>query len=113
MTSDGTAWLASFTQGLASYNNRDAGGNFDRIQTYTTVPGLPSSGLMDIAADPDGSLWIVDRNGRLLRFTPSTLAVQVWPGISGALRVVMDTSVTPRAVYVSMGTNGLAVIRAK
>ena len=113
MTSDGTAWLASLTQGLASYNNRDAGGNFDRIQTYTTVPGLPSSGLMDIAADPDGSLWIVDRNGRLLRFTPSTLAVQVWPGISGALRVVMDTSVTPRAVYVSMGTNGLAVIRAK
>ena len=113
MTSDGTAWLASLTQGLASYNNRDAGGNFDRIQTYTTVPGLPSSELMDIAANPDGSLWIVDRNGRLLRFTPSTLAVQVWPGISGALRVVMDTSVTPRAVYVSMGTNGLAVIRAK
>ena len=113
MTSDGTAWFASLTQGLASYNDRTAGGNFDRIQTYTTVPGLPSSGLMDIAADPDGTLWIVDRNGRLLRFTPSTQAVQVWPGISGALRVVMDTTVTPRAVYVAMGTNGLAVIRAR
>jgi len=25
----------------------------------------------------------------------------------------MDTTVTPRAVYVSMGTQGLAVIRAK
>jgi hypothetical protein len=113
VTPDETAWWVSLHTGLSSYNHRTAGGNFDRIQTYTTVPNLPSSGLMDIAADPDGTVWIVDRNGRLLRFTPSTLAVQVWPGISGALRVVMDTSVTPRAVYVSMGTNGLAVIRAK
>jgi Divergent InlB B-repeat domain len=109
MTADGTAWFASLTQGLASY----PGGNFDRIQTYTTVPGLPPSGLIDMAADPDGTLWIVDSNGRLLRFDPSTLAVQVWPGISGARRVVMDTAVHPRAVYVAMGANGLAVIRVK
>lgn len=109
MTPDGTAWFASFTQGLASY----PGGDFSRIQTYTTVPDLPASGLIDLAADPDGTLWIVDNTGRLLRFTPSTRSVQVWPGISGAVRVVMDTTVNPRAVYVPMGNNGLAVIRAK
>jgi hypothetical protein len=109
MTPDGTAWFASVTQGLASY----PGGDFSRIQTYTTVPGLPTSGLLDIAADPDGTLWIVDSNGRLLRFDPATQAVQVWPGISGARRVVMDTTSSPRSVYVSMGANGLAVLRAK
>ena len=27
--------------------------------------------------------------------------------------LVMDTTVVPRALYVSMGVNGLAVIRAK
>ncbi len=109
MTPDGTSWFASLTQGLASY----PGGDFSRVQTYTNVPGLPASGLIDMTADPDGTLWIVDSNGRLLRFNPSTRAVQVWPGISGAVRVVVDTTVNPRAVYVSMGTNGLAVIRAR
>jgi hypothetical protein len=33
--------------------------------------------------------------------------------VSSVRRVVMDTTVTPRAVYVSMGNQGLAVIRAK
>jgi hypothetical protein len=36
----------------------------------------------------------------------------VWPGVSNVRRVVMDTTVTPRALYVSMGNQGLAVIRA-
>lgn len=113
MTSDGTAWFASATRGLGSYNDTTARGDYNRIQTYTTVPGLPASGLMDLAADPDDTLWIVDGAGRLLRFNPATLSVQAWPGIAGARRVVMDTTVVPRAVYVSMGNNGLAVIRAK
>jgi streptogramin lyase len=67
---------------------------------------------MDIAADPDGSLWIVDGGGRLLRFSPTAQTAQVWPGVSNVRRVVMDTTVTPRALYVSMGNQGLAVIRA-
>jgi streptogramin lyase len=83
------------------------------IRHYTDVAGLPAAGLMDIAADPDGSLWIVDNSGRLLRFTPSTQTVQVWPGVSSVRRIVMDTTVTPRALYVSMGNQGLAVIRAR
>ena len=106
MTPDGTAWFASFTQGLASYT-------FNQIKTYTNVPGLPTSGLVDLAADPDGTLWIVDINGRLLRFDPGNLSVRVWPDISQARRIVMDTTVVPRALYVSMGGNGLGVIRAK
>ena len=108
ITPDGTSWWVSSTTGLSSYTS----GDFSNTAHYTSVSGLPASGLIDIAADPDGSLWIVDNTGRLLRFTPSTSAVQVWPGVSGVRRVVVDTTVTPRAVYVSMGSQGLAVIRA-
>jgi hypothetical protein len=109
ITPDGTSWWVSSTTGLSSYAN----GDFSNTIHYTSVAGLPASGLMDVAADPDGTLWIVDNSGRLLRFTPSNLTVQVWPGVSNAQRVVVDATVTPRAVYVSMGSQGLAVIRAK
>ena len=113
VTPDGTAWWVSLRTGLSSYNPVTAGGNFDLIHTWDNIPRLPTSGLLDVASDPDGTLWIVDNNGRLLRFDPSTSTVQVWPGVSNAHRVVMDTTVIPRALYVSMGVNGLAVIRAK
>ena len=109
ITPDGTAWWVSPSTGLSSYNH----GDFSLIQHYSSVPGLPVAGLIDIAADPDGTLWIVDNIGRLLRFNPTSLTVQVWPGVSNVQRVVIDTTVTPRALYVSMGTQGLAVIRAK
>jgi hypothetical protein len=109
ITPDGTSWWVSSTTGLSSYTS----GDFSNTAHYTNVSGLPASGLIDIAADPDGSLWIVDSNGRLLRFTPSTSTVQVWPGVSNVRRVVVDPTVTPRAVYVSMGGQGLAVIRAR
>jgi ligand-binding sensor domain-containing protein len=108
ITPDGTSWWVSTTTGLSSYTS----GDFSSTIHYTGISGLPASGLIDIAADPDGSLWIVDSSGRLLRFNPSASTVQVWPGVSSARRVVMDTTVTPRAVYVSIGNQGLAVIRA-
>ena len=113
VTPDGTAWWVSPRTGLSSYNHAAAPFNYSTIRNYANVPGLPATGLMDIAADPDGTLWIVDSGGRLLRFDPTALTVQVWPGVSGARRVVMDTTVTPRALYVSMGSQGLAVIRAR
>lgn len=109
---DGTAWWVGLLTGLSSYNHTVARGNHSFIRTWNQVPGLPTSGLIDIAADPDGTLWIVDNSGRLLRFNPTTATVQVWPGVSSVRRIVMDTTVIPRALYVSMGTNGLAVIRA-
>jgi streptogramin lyase len=109
ITPDGTSWWVSSTTGLSSYSR----GDFTNTAHYTSIPGLPASGLMDIAADPDGTLWIVDNGGRLLRFNPSNSSVQVWPGVSSARRVVVDMTVIPRAVYVSMGSQGLAVIRAR
>ena len=109
ITPDGTSWWVSTTTGLSSYSS----GDFSNTAHYTSVAGLPATGLVDIAADPDGTLWIVDSGGRLLRFNPSNLSVQVWPGVSNVRRVVVDPTVTPRAVYVSMGGNGLAVIRAR
>ena len=113
VTPDATAWWVSPRTGLSSYNHAAAPFNYSTIRNYANVPGLPATGLMDIAADPDGTLWIVDSGGRLLRFDPTALTVQVWPGVSGVRRVVMDTTVTPRALYVSMGSQGLAVIRAR
>ncbi|HET8721927.1 MAG TPA: hypothetical protein VFM24_07860 [Nitrospira sp.] len=113
VTSDGTAWWVSSLTGLSSYNHSIAQFDFSQVRHYANVPGLPATGLVDIAADPDGSLWIVDDTGRLLRFNPSASSVQVWPGVSGARRIVMDTTVAPRALYVSMGNQGLAVIRAQ
>jgi streptogramin lyase len=113
ITPDDNAWWVSLHTGLSSYNNSIARGNTSLIQHYTSVTGLPAAGLIDIAADPDGTLWIVDNTGRLLRFNPTTLAVQVWPGVSNVRRIVMDTTVVPRSLYVSMGNQGLAVIRAK
>ena len=109
ITPDGTSWWVSSSNGLSSYTR----GDFSNTSHYTGVSGLPNSGLMDIAADPDGTVWIVDNIGRLLRFNPTTLTVQVWPGVSNVQRIVMDATVSPRALYVSMGTQGLAVIRAK
>ncbi len=104
LTPDGVAWMASLTHGLASFNGAS-------IRPYTNVPGLPSSGLRDMTADPDGTLWIVDGSGRLLRFNPADQSVRIWPGISNARRIVIDTTVVPRALYVSMGSSGLAVVR--
>lgn len=109
ITPDGTSWWVSPATGLSSYSS----GDFSNTVHYTSVAGLPATGLLDIAADPDGTLWIVDNGGRLLRFNPSNSSVQVWPGVSNVRRVVVDTTVTPRAVYVSMGGQGLAVIRAR
>lgn len=112
VTPDGTAWWISLHTGLSSYNHGTARGNYSLIRTWDNVPGLPTSGLLDLAADPDGSLWIVDNQGRLLRFDPSALSVRVWPGVSNVRRIVVDATVVPRALYVSMGPNGVAVIRA-
>src|SRR6476620_5689614 len=97
ITPDGTSWWVSTSTGLSSYTR----GDFSNTTHYTGVSGLPASGLTDIAADPDGTLWIVDGTGRLLRFNPSNLSVQIWPGVSSVRRVVVDTTVTPRPVYVS------------
>jgi hypothetical protein len=109
---DGTIWLASL-RGLASYNPNVAKGDFSQIKNWTSTPGLPSSSLQDVAADPDGTVWIVDGDGRLLRLDPAANSAPVWAGVSDVRRVVMDTTVVPRALYVSVGGGGLAVVRAK
>jgi hypothetical protein len=106
VTPDGTLYVASFTRGLASSTPANYYGT-----TPVAAAGIPSQ-ILDIAADPDGSLWLVAGSGELLRYVPSTNTVSAWPGIGAARRVVIDTTVTPRAVYVAMN-GGIAVIRAK
>jgi hypothetical protein len=108
VTSDGTVWFASLGFGLTSWNPQTAHGNYTQIQRWPQVP----SDLLDVVADPDGSLWVATFGGDLLRFSPATGAVTPFAGVSDARRLYLDTTVTPRALYVSMGS-GLAVIRAK
>jgi hypothetical protein len=65
-----------------------------------------------VQADPDGTLWLVSTSGQLWRFDPATNAATPFAGVSGVTRIALDTTVIPRALYVSMA-GGLAVIRAK
>jgi hypothetical protein len=106
VTADGTLWLARLGGGLVSWN--PSSGNYNAIRSW---PQLPSD-LMDVQTDPDGTLWLTNTSGALLRFDPGSGAVQTWPGVGGVSRIYVDSTVTPRAVYVSM-SSGLAVIRAK
>jgi hypothetical protein len=103
---DGSVYISSFTRGLTHWDPKTKA-----YATMTQVAGVPGS-IKDIAADPDGTLWIVDTDGTLSRFDPVSGVNTAWPGIASARRVVVDTTVTPRAVYVSFA-GGVAVIRAK
>lgn len=105
---NGHIYIGSFDKGLTHWNPAASGGNYN---TMTQVSGVPGA-ILDLGADPDGTLWIVDGGGSLSRYNPATGQAMAWAGISGAHRVVVDTTVTPRAVYVSTD-GGLAVIRAK
>ena len=50
VTSDGTAWWVSPLTGLSSYNHAIAQFAFSMTRHYASVPGLPATGLVDIAA---------------------------------------------------------------
>jgi hypothetical protein len=106
VTSDGMVWFASKTHGLWSYDGTP--------HNYTSSKAWPAAptDLMDLAVDLDDTLWLVTSAGQLLRFDPKTNGYSVFPGLNGVRRVVLDTTVVPRALYVS-GSSGLTVIRAK
>jgi hypothetical protein len=104
----GDVYISSFNRGLTHWDPAASGGNYT---TMSQVSGAPS-GIRDIAADVDGTLWIVDTGGGVSRYNPANSQLMAWPGVGGAHRVVDDTTVTPRAIYLAMDS-GLAVIRAK
>lgn len=111
VTPDGRLWLARNAQagslgGLVSWDPKSA--NYTTIQRYPQVP----TDLVDLQADPDGTLWIVEQSGALLRFDPATGSLSAFAGVGGVTRISIDATVTPRAIYASMA-GGLAVIRAK
>jgi hypothetical protein len=103
---DGSVYLSSFTRGLTHWDPITK--NYSTMTHVSSAPGT----ITDIAADPDGTLWIVDTDGNLSRLDPATNTLTGFSGVSAVHRVVVDTTVTPRAVYVSFA-GGLAVIRAK
>jgi hypothetical protein len=103
---DGTVYISSFTKGLVAW--QPASNNYMTLQA---VHGAPSS-IQDLAADADGTLWLIDDSHNLLRFNPSTGNLRSWPGVANANRIVIDATVVPRAVWVATD-GGVALIRAK
>jgi hypothetical protein len=106
VTPDGRLWLASVTGGLSSWMPQ--GPSYATIQRWPSAPAA----LLDLAADPDGTLWMIDSSGQLWRFDPAANLAAKVAGAPGARRVIVDTTVRPRTVYVSTSL-GLAAIRAK
>jgi hypothetical protein len=97
VASDDTVWLASHNHGLTSWNPHTS---MSTMKHWATTGGLPASGLADVAADADGSVWLVLDSGALLHFLPSTGTVMTTT-ITDARRVVLDRRSTPRALYVA------------
>jgi hypothetical protein len=106
VTPDGVVYISSFSRGLTRWDPRS-----NNYGTMAQAPAAPSQ-IRDIAADPDGTLWLVTIGGEVVRFDPGTGQATPLASISDAMRVVVDHSVTPRAVYISRD-GGLSVIRAK
>ncbi len=106
VTPDGRLWLARLGGGLVSWDPTT--NSYNTIQHWSQAP----SNLLDVQADLDGTLWLVDSGGTLYRFDPGSGTLTAWAGVSGVTRIYVDSTVTPRAVYVSM-SSGVAVIRAK
>lgn len=74
------------------------------------VPGLGAP--VDIAAHPDGTLYLADRE-KLLRFHPDTGAAEQIPLPGSDLRrLYLDARARPPALYVSTG-DGLFVLRPR
>jgi streptogramin lyase len=103
---DGTAWFLSRDLGLASW---DAKQQYD-YQTIVAraVPALGTP--VDIAADPDGTLWLTD-GAQLFRWDPTSgAAVPLALPYGDVRRLSLDARSQPRALFVSTG-DGLAIYR--
>jgi hypothetical protein len=102
VTPDGRAWFLSRLFGLAVW---DKGAIAD-----VTVPGLGTG--VDVAADPDGTLWVAD-TGKVLRFDPATGTATAFAVPSGNVRrLTMDTQSQPRTLLISTG-GGVGIYRGQ
>jgi hypothetical protein len=106
VTPTGVVYIASFSRGLTRWD--PSTGSYGTLSQVSAAP----PGLRDLAADPDGTLWLVTSGGQLWHYNPASNNMVSAASVTGARRVVVDRSVTPRAVYVSTD-GGLSVIRAK
>ena len=94
---DGTVWLVSDNLGLTSWNPAT---KLSTMRHWAGTPGVPTTGLVDVAADVDGTIWLVTQSRALLHLDPATAAVTVDP-LQGARRLYLDKTVTPRVLYVA------------
>jgi hypothetical protein len=104
---DGTVYFLSKAFGLASW--LPGGSGYADVRAIS-VPGLGAP--VDVAADPDGTLWIAD-TGQVLRYDPASGTATPFSVPSADIRrLTMDARATPRTLYISTG-DGLAVYRGK
>lgn len=103
----GRVYVGSWGKGLAAMNFAP--------RRWWQIEGTPDTHINSLELDPtDGKLWVGTRSAGLWRWDP---ARETWEAITlvpseTIFQVYLDTTVTPRAVYVA-AASGLYVIRAK
>lgn len=106
-TQAGRIYVGSWGKGLAAMDFAP--------RRWRDIDGTPDAYINSLELDPsDGKLWVGTRSQGLWRWDPAT---EIWERIAGVpsgtvYDVYLDSTVTPRAVYVGTDS-GLYVIRAK
>jgi signal transduction histidine kinase/ligand-binding sensor domain-containing protein len=88
---DASVWVATGSAGLYQLN-RGPDGELRVEAHYGIAQGLLSEGIMSIAEDDDGSLWLASREG-LSRLQPATGVVVNYPETAGIPVVHFNTGV--------------------
>lgn len=105
--SQGRIYVGSFGKGLAAMDFAP--------RKWWAIAGTPDTHITSLELDPsDGKLWVGTLSMGLWRWDPRT---EVWEQITAVPastihQVYLDSTVTPRAVYVAT-SGGLFVIRAE
>lgn len=99
----GGVWFGSFGNGLAHLS---ASGTWSYL---TAADGLPDNRVMDLALDPDGSLWIATDAGVIRWRGGFGQPLNGLNGLSGVpLSLAIDTTSSPRRVIIGTST-GVAI----
>ena len=96
VTPDGTMWLASYSNGLSSWNPTTS---ITTMRHWSGTPGVPTDSIVDLVADTDGTLWMIV-HGALLHMDPATGAITA-SAIQDAHRMYIDKTTNPRGLYIA------------
>jgi hypothetical protein len=106
---DGSAYMLSRPFGMASWLPVAGRFNYGDIRREI-VPGMGTP--VDVAADPDGTLWVADTT-HVMRWDPASGAATPFAVPSSDIRrIELDAHASPRTLYIATG-DGLLIYRGK